>query len=334
MRRNTRAFHDVFHTINTDTVLVPAWERVSYWAGEAAQFGLSVAHGGAQVLPPATLHVMLNGIEIARTETPGVDPHQVVAMRPVKAVIPNNREPRMSRLDFELRSRGNGALLATNYLPLAMYPARSPRAPLGQLAWSPSPDVRERMQALGYGTANRQEEAALIVATADEPWFAGYVRNGGRLIFLPEGESSLYPFFPHWQNVKVVARKGTPWRGDWASSFAWLRRRGPFASIPGGPLIDETFDRVIPTHLISGCNLLDFQARVHAGLAVGWVHKPVALVVERNYGRGRIVASTLRLLRDPPGEDPTATSLLEAMIKLAVAEQAPPAADPASVEAA
>mgnify|MGYP006198697829 CR=1 FL=1 len=45
----------------------------------------------------------------------------------------------------------------------------------------------------------------------------------------------------------------------------------------------------MPDDVISGCNLLDFQARVFAGLAVGWIHKPVALGVERSYGRGRLV---------------------------------------------
>lgn len=109
-------------------------------------------------------------------------------------------------------------------------------------------------------------------------------------------------------------RDGTPWRGDWASSFAWLKRRGPFGHVPGGPPLDETFDRVIPSHVIAGCNLLDVQARVHAGLVVGWVHEPVAIAVERNYGKGRLVASTCRMLRDPPEHDPTATVLLDGLI--------------------
>ena len=132
----------------------------------------------------------------------------------------------------------------------------------------------------------------------------------------------LYPFFPHWQAVKVLNRKDTLWSGDWASSFAWLRRSDPFAALPSGPLLDETFDRVIPTHVIAGCNLLDFQARVFGGLVVGWIHKPVALGVERSYGRGRLVASTFRLFRDAPGADPMATTLLDAMIGLAVESRA------------
>jgi hypothetical protein len=152
---------------------------------------------------------------------------------------------------------------------------------------------------------------------------ADYVRRGGRLLLLPEGDCSLNPLFPHWQAVRVQNRDGTMWRGDWASSFAWLRREGTFAGLPGQPLLDETFDRVIPTHVIANCNLLDFQARVHAGLVVGWIHKPVALAVERAYGEGHLVVSTFRLFRDAPGADPTATALLDSLIALATASAEP-----------
>jgi len=161
------------------------------------------------------------------------------------------------------------------------------------------------------------EDAALVVATESDPDMAAYVRNGGRLVLLPDTPVSLNPFFPHWQSVKVQSRLGTQWQGDWASSFSWLRRGRAFGTLPGGPLLDATFDRVIPAHVISGCNLLDFQGRVHAGLVVGWIHKPVALTVERSYGNGRVVISTFRLLEDAPHHDPTATLLLDALILLA-----------------
>ena len=96
-------------------------------------------------------------------------------------------------------------------------------------------------------------------------------------------------------------------------------------------MLDETFDRVLPNYVISGCNLIDFQARVHAGLVVGWVHKPVALAVERSYGTGRFVASTFRLFRDPPGVDPTATVLLDSLLALAMAEGSAASRDRKSV---
>ena len=140
------------------------------------------------------------------------------------------------------------------------------------------------------------------------------------MLILPESDFNLTPYFPHWQNVKVQSRDGTLWRGDWASTFSWLRRGLAFEKLPGGPLLDEIFDRVLPTRVIAGCNLLDFQARVHAGMVIGWVHKPVALTVERGYGRGRLVVSTFRLFRDAPGADPTATLLLDSLIVLSLAE--------------
>ena len=122
----------------------------------------------------------------------------------------------------------------------------------------------------------------------------------------------LQPIFPHWQAARVVRRSGTMWQGDWISSFSWLRRDGPFARIPGGPLIDHAFDRVIPNHVIAGCSTWDFQARVHAGMVIGWVHKPAGLIVERERGRGKMVVTTFRLLEDAPGADPVATALLDA----------------------
>ena len=186
----------------------------------------------------------------------------------------------------------------------------------GERVWSPSRKILARLRALGYDAARRMEDATLVVSNTHNEAIADHVRAGARLLLLPEAEGALHPFFPHWQNVKIRARAGSPWMGDWASSFAWLRRADHFAGLPGGPLLDESFDRVIPDYVISGCNLLDFQARVFGGLVVGWIHKPVALGVERSYGRGRMVASTFRLFRDAPMADPTATMLLDRLVEL------------------
>jgi hypothetical protein len=180
--------------------------------------------------------------------------------------------------------------------------------------WSPDADIRVYLKALGYQITVSAEGASLVVARSYDGALASAVRNGSRLLLLPEAEDSLNPFFPHWQSVKVRDRDGTLWRGDWASSFAWLKRSGRFSEIPGGPLIDETLDRVVPQFVITGCNLMDFQSRVNAGLVVGWIHKPVALSVERPYGKGRVLVSTFRLFRDDPGTDPAAASLLDLLV--------------------
>lgn len=133
------------------------------------------------------------------------------------------------------------------------------------------------------------------------------------MLLLARGPDAIGPGFA---DVEIEIREGTPWEGDWISSFAWLRREGPFARLPGGPLLDHSFDRVIPECVLVGFQPWDFDAHAHAGLFVGWIHKPVALAAERRYGRGRAVITTFKLTDDPPGEDPMATTLLDALISL------------------
>jgi hypothetical protein len=315
MRRNPRAFHNLFHTVNADTVIVPRWERLSYWSGESARIELSIAHGGGRPLQGARLDIVLG--EVRSLSVPPLAPGQVGELGTVEIAMPQEAGSRGHRVLFELRGQ-DGSILATNHLDLAVHGARKGALRRVRSVWSPDPLLRERLEELGYTVAPEIAGASVIVAQGHDADIAAAVRHGARLLLLPESDGPLYPFFPHWQNVQVKSRTGTLWRGDWASSFAWLKRGGVFQDLPGGPLLDESFDRVIPERVIAGCNLLDFQARVHAGLVVGWVHKPVALAVEQPYGRGHVVASTFRLFRDPAGTDPTATMLLDSLLLLAV----------------
>ena len=238
----------------------------------------------------------------------------MAALGTVEVALPQDGAPKMQQIDFVLAA--GDAVLARNAVSLAVHPARAvPNQSEG--LWSADPHIRDYLAALGYRLAESLDRADVVVATGHDAAIAAYVRNGGRLVLLPEAETSLNPFFPHWQNVRVVARQGTLWRGDWASTFAWLRRGRAFGHMPGGPMLDATFDRVLPAHVVTGCNLLDFQGRVYAGLVIGWIHKAVALIVERPYGKGHFVCSTLRLFRDAPGTDPTATMMLDALIAVA-----------------
>jgi hypothetical protein len=314
MRRNPRVFHERFPTINTDTVVVPRSDRLAYWAGERAKLEISVAHGAGEPLRGATLEVAL-GSEIV-VKLPILQPGAVFQLPPVEMDIPEVLAP--ERLTIRLTLRGsNCAAIASNHLDIAANPRRQLLEGRKRL-WSADPAIGERLSALGYLLADNAEVADLIVASRHDASTALNVRRGGALLLLPEQDGTLNPFFPHWQAVRVRSRKETLWSGDWASSFAWLRRDGRFKTLPGGPMLDETFDRVVPARVISGCNLIDFQARVHAGLVVGWIHKPVALTVERRYGEGRVVVSTFRLFRDPAGLDPTATVLLDTLIRQAL----------------
>ena len=81
-------------------------------------------------------------------------------------------------------------------------------------------------------------------------------------------------------------------------------------------MLSFPFERVIPEYVLTGFVPADFQAQVHAGVFVGWIHKPVALLAERCDGQGRAVLTTFEVTADAPQADPSATTLLDALIEL------------------
>jgi hypothetical protein len=128
--------------------------------------------------------------------------------------------------------------------------------------------------------------------------------------------SEAYFSFPGYA---LQNRHGTIWRGDWVGNFPWLRRDGAFRHIPGGPLLDMSFARVIPHQVLTHQRSWEFRGRVHSGTVVGWVHRPAAFVIEKRLGKGKLVISTFRLMRDAFDADPVATALWDGLIDLALA---------------
>jgi hypothetical protein len=128
---------------------------------------------------------------------------------------------------------------------------------------------------------------------------------------LPQGPEAQIP------SIGLSPRHGTMWRGDWIAGFSWIRRAGVFADLPGGPMIDLSFDRIVPHHVLTGFRGWEWSERVHAGLVVGWVHKPAVLLADRQVGRGGCVATTFRLFEEPAGADPLAAAMFDRIIRLA-----------------
>jgi hypothetical protein len=323
MRRNPRVFHEAFAGINAETVVVPKWERTAYWAGEPVRVELAAAHGGGEPVSGVTLRWRLDA---AAGEAGPVDLENGVRdLPPAMFPAPALQGPAIHRLELELVK--NGRALATNHLELAVLPRRA-TPPGGNLRVWATEEIAERVQALGYRLAPSLLEADAVVAAALDQSLCAAIRGGARVVLLANEPMELQPIFPHWQAARVVRRSGTMWQGDWISSFSWLRRDGPFSRVPGGPMIDHAFDRVIPDHVIAGCSTWDFQARVHSGMVIGWVHKPAGLIVERERGGGKMVVTTFRLLEDAPGADPVATALLDGLLELAITSRGE--ADPVS----
>ena len=321
MRRNRRVFHDEFRKINADTVILPRPDRFSGWSGDQVGVELAISHWADEALQNARMEVALDGA-VEQVTLPLVEPGTVVQLGTRELTLPDLEVAAMATLRCKLFG-AEGELVACNGVDIAVHPRSKPDKGQAPSAWSPEPQIQEALAALGHPIAQGLAEAELAVTRHHDAGIAEYVRSGGHLLLVPGEPMALHPFFPHWQNVRVVDRDGTLWQGDWASSFSWLDGSGPFARLPGGPLLSFAFESVLPRRVISGCNLLDFQARVHAGIVVGWVHKAAALIVERGYGKGRVVTATFQLFDRKICEDPTAYVLLQRLLALCMTPARP-----------
>jgi hypothetical protein len=307
-QRRPKAFHSVFEQVNADTVILPNWERAAYWSGEKIVLPVAVAHGAGPELDGARLAWRLDDAH-GECAVPPAAPGEVAAAGKVRLAAPVVQQPATARLELELRA-ANGQRLAVNHMPLSLFPA--PVAPVQAPLWTDDKQLAKRLVALGYELAAEPSSAEAIVTRRLTPQHLAAAQSGARVLLLA-GAPDVLKFGQ--SHLRLTSRKDTAWDGDWASSFAWVRRTGPWASLPGGPLLDFGFDRVIPKLIIQGLTPADFERRVPAGLFVGWVHKPVGLIAVRPYGLGRVVINTFRLFRDPPGADPVATTLLSGLVQ-------------------
>ncbi len=336
MNRNPRAFHDRFGTINADVVIVPVVDRYAGWGGAEFRFPVMLATGGAAL--PAGRLFWRAGSATGAMAVPATAPLAATALAEVVLTLPESVPGGM--LEITLRLESEGRTLATNSIAVAVHPRRA-TADLPSVATADA-QIAAFARGLGYavvpadrakvrlahaldaadvaamqagaryavfadGTAKTQRNLRLDEARREQPFIPIVDDTPG----LPQGPEAQIP------NIGLAPRHGTMWRGDWIAGFSWIRRAGVFADLPGGPMIDLGFDRVVPHHVLTGFRTWEWADKVHAGLVVGWAHKPAVLLAERQAGRGGCVATTFRLFAEPPGTDPLAATLFDRIIRLA-----------------
>ncbi|KQS78836.1 hypothetical protein ASG25_09385 [Rhizobium sp. Leaf384] len=335
MERNLRVFSDRFSSFNTDIVIVPKVERFSWWCGEAMPVSLSVAAGGRSV-GGGTLSWTIAGLDDGGSvEVPEVAPLQVLKLPPLGISLPDVDRARMLEVVFELTDR-QGTCVSRNSLALAVHPKRTKPAVSVSIA-SDDENVRGHFAGLGYAILGTEDADIFVTRNLDERRI-DEIRLGRKVLLLAEHATNGYlrtdappreppglklhdetpgipspPYFS-FPGHGLVDRRGTMWNGDWVTTFSWLARTGPYAALPGGPMMDLTFDRVVPRAVMTGFRPWEFDARVKSGVVAGWIHKAAATILEKPYGDGMLLATTYRLLEDRPGFDPTATVLLEALL--------------------
>ena len=213
----------------------------------------------------------------------------------------------------------DGTLLAANRIDLVCVAA----PPVAARLWvADSAPLAGALRDLGYSVSDGgagPAQADVVVAMRYTRALEAHVQGGGRLILLADpagasaGESVPLPI------GGVVPRAGTAWQGDWANSFVWLKKQGPFAHLPGSPLLAMEWAGIMPDAVLAGKGVeAPWVLRDHswAGLAVGWVHKAVTLLIAAPYGRGRFLVTTFKLNAETLATDAVAQALFAGLVNL------------------
>jgi hypothetical protein len=295
MCRNPKVFFDQIGQINADDLIVPEAERVVFWEGERCEVPLLLSHfsnidlGGARLEWKLDRWPEIGGIfENIACEIGHVAPIGVAAFE-VPAVGHSERV----RLVLRLLDRA-GKQLASNYQQLYIFSRSAARPASGQLrVYAPdSPALAAALPNLGHRLVDTLEQADVALVTIMTDAMRQHVEQGGHVLWLAEHAESKQAYLA---GIGIAARHGRGWQGDWASNFNWIRQDQMFQAIPSGGMVDFAFADLIPENVIVGFDPPHFEADVHAGLFVGWLHTTVALVGERQFGSGRLLISTFQL---------------------------------------
>jgi len=204
-----------------------------------------------------------------------------------------------------------GELLATNTIDLTCV---APVLPKTRVRVIENEALAATLADLGYELTT--EPDAPLIATRYTVALQEAVQQGALLLLLAGPEKAEGDDAARLPTGQLIARAGTGWQGDWATSFSWLRKEGPFATLPGDPLLEMAYAEITPDAVISGIPARAFPDVSWAGLALGWIHKPVSLLHKAPYGSGKMVVTTFRLNAQTVADNVVAQALLAGCLSL------------------
>jgi hypothetical protein len=290
MYRNPKVYHSRLRQINVDDLLIPLWERLAFSGGEMCALKILFSHYSALEIKDAILEweVIGDGLPASSGWLPAgqPSPYGVTELGVVSVDVPQVDRPTQARLQLRLRSGENLIVTAEQkfyiFPPALMQPEGSPRIYSSEF---------HSLELLKGSLVNDTSQADVAIVTTLDDSCREFLLRGGRVLFLAESDEALQTNIP---GLGIKPRRGTPWQGDWASSFGWHR----FEDIPTDRVVDFAFADLTPEHVILGFPPREFALDVYAGLFVGWVHKPVPTIARRRVGRGELLVSTFRLSKN------------------------------------
>jgi hypothetical protein len=307
MLRSPKKNFEQFSDINNDDVLVPIWKRLVYSSLETGLIKFIFSHYSEFPVVDAKFNWELmdskSVIDRGYIENINCDAYQVIDIGEVDFLCPDVKNPTRMKLIFNLTVEEK--LIAQNHLELIILP-QNRHTPLIIKIYSP--EIDPVLINPDYESVNEAREADLIITPILDDTLRELLLSGEKILFLADHDDALKTYIP---GLQITSRSGTPWQGDWASSFGWHT----FNNIPTNHTVDFTFSDMTPNHVIHGFAARNFHTDVFAGIFVGWLHKPIPTIARMRVGKGELLITTFQIKQNLT-TNPLARYLLQNLIEL------------------
>ncbi len=311
MLRRPKAGFARLAQFNADDLIIPCCHRLALRQGEECCIELALSHYSPRDLQGSRLTWQVVGFPDCHGQLSGLQPqpYTVTPLGMLQFIVPGVSESTRTRLELNLFD-SQGCLVASNDQELVFFTAlHLPLAPSAHRLYT---DVAsEFLTAHGFQLTSQLAEADLALVSELTDAERQYLQAGGQVLWLAESSAALQTSLG---SLQLLPRQGSPWQGDWASSLGWLSRDILFSHLPDGGVMDFAYAGLTPECVLGGFTPAEFATEVHAGLFVGWLHRPVPTVAERRVGQGRLLICTFRL-NQALSENPLAQQMLMDLLR-------------------
>jgi hypothetical protein len=309
-RNNPRRFAERLANLQTPCLAIARAARTAIAVGEAIEVELRLVGAGVP-----------EDAEIA-WRFGGASGRVAVAAEPAKITIQAPARESIALCDLELEAfDSQQRLLSRNRLEFCTVPQLVSDVP----ALSPLDHPSARLlRALRWpNVVDEPEDTHVFLATRLTTPVREAILAGERVLLIADSEDALVDPFRtlpssdrhNFPKMMLRARKGTPWDGQWMGAFGWRRTDGPWASLPGGPLLDEHWIGLLPEFVLTGFMSSAYAGLVDAGVVVAWLHHAAAFSKRTRLGQGLLTATTFALSSREAAQNPLAPHLLAALAK-------------------
>lgn len=323
MARNRKVFHHRLKDVQAQDILIPRLSpRTAFWEGETAALTITFSSFSGRTVLDGTIEWCAEGFEDLRGEEPvrlggGIDSEPKYGSYQIAHLwitAPQVAKPTKSHIQIVLRAR-TGEIIAQNTQSIVFAPMSMRSFGRNQTVWVHDPlgssiGLSSLLTGVGFKVVGRPEPGAIGVVTRWDPTVSSFLRNeaGARVVLVASHSRSIT--IASGLGVRLLERNTNGWWGDWCTSKAWFVPE-LFPSLPDTIQFDFEYQPIVPERVLTG----PLPANIVAGLFVGWVHNPAALVAQIAIGNGELIVTTFDLLPHL-GSDPIATLMLHDLIVL------------------